>query len=250
MITNKLALTFDVDWAPDWAIEDCLNICLKHNIPCTVFVTHSSSILKDLLSDPRIEVGIHPNFLEGSSHGSKTEEVLDFCFDLVPDATVMRTHNLVQTTQLFGTIADNYRKIEIDCSIFLPNHTGLRPVNMYYGITSRRITRIPYFWEDDHYAVDPDCNWDGSFKKPETIGYKVFDFHPIHVVSNMCSLESYSRLKKIKDVINFSRKDIESIYNHQSGCKTFFERLISENLTGKFYTMSELVSNYNLKQHE
>lgn len=237
---NKSAITFDVDWAPDWVVEDCVDMCVSRNIPVTVFVTHQSSILKDLLTDSNIEVGIHPNFLQGSSHGSTIVEVLDYCMDLVPTAKSMRTHGLVQTTQLFGTIADCYTSIEIDVSLFLPNHPFLEPVNMYYGASERCIKRIPYFWEDDCFAMDPNHSWDLSVPILKAPGYQVFDFHPIHVAANMSSLKGYNRLKRIKKVVDFSRKDVASICNYKAGCKTLLQRLLTDTPIGQFHKISDI----------
>lgn len=242
MIVNKSAITFDIDWAPDWAIEDCVNMCISHNVPATVFVTHDSPLLKDLLAEPKIEVGIHPNFLQGSSHGSTVEEIMDHCLGLAPTSKTMRTHGLVQTTQLFGTIADYYKSIEIDVSLFLPHHPNLTSINMYYGASGRCIKRIPYFWEDDCFVTEPNHDWNMSIPILRKPGYQVFDFHPIHVVANMNSLNGYNHLKTIKPVMNFTRKDIASIYNDEEGCKTFLQRLLTETPSCQFFKISDMIN--------
>ncbi len=110
------AITFDIDWAPDFAIEMCANICQDNGVGATFFATHASPILASIASRPGFEIGIHPNFLENSSHGRLPTDVMAFCMDIVPDAKCMRTHSLVQSSPILGMIADEYPQIEIDAS--------------------------------------------------------------------------------------------------------------------------------------
>ena len=60
------ALTGDQDWTPDWALEATLDLAAAHGVPFHLFVTNHSP----LLSHPSVTLGIHPNFLEGSTHGA------------------------------------------------------------------------------------------------------------------------------------------------------------------------------------
>ena len=39
---NKILLSFDTDWAPDFVIEKITNILIKKKIKSTWFITHSS----------------------------------------------------------------------------------------------------------------------------------------------------------------------------------------------------------------
>ena len=76
---------FDIDWASDEVIRKVTEQLVEAKIKSTWFVTHDSPILdffrsrKDLFS-----LGIHPNFLEGTSHGNSEEEILNNLMTIVP----------------------------------------------------------------------------------------------------------------------------------------------------------------------
>ena len=143
-----ISITFDIDWAPDWCIELCSSVCTSAGIEATFFATHQSDILKDLKSNPRFELGIHPNLLPRSNHGSTWDEILGFVLNLVPDAKCMRTHALVQSSPFLEHVI-NTTGIETDVSLFLPFYRGLMASKLYLQKDGREIIRLPYFWEDD-----------------------------------------------------------------------------------------------------
>ena len=39
-MTKKYILTFDIDWAPDYAIQHCLNLLDEKGVSATFFATH------------------------------------------------------------------------------------------------------------------------------------------------------------------------------------------------------------------
>src|SRR4051812_2735731 len=130
MLTAK-AITFDVDWAPDFMVEECINTCAKAGIPASFYATHPSPILAEIASDSRFELGIHPNFMPLSSHGSNYRDVLKYCLDLVPTATSMRTHSLYQDSRMFAELLATYSQIRVDASLFLPGHRNLHAVDFH-----------------------------------------------------------------------------------------------------------------------
>src|SRR5207244_3974947 len=74
---------------------------MASQVRATWFVTHMSPAISRLRRNPELfELGIHPNFLPGSTHGDTPDAVLRHCRALVPDAVSMRTHCLVQSTLL------------------------------------------------------------------------------------------------------------------------------------------------------
>ncbi|HEY8645027.1 MAG TPA: hypothetical protein VIL77_04030 [Gaiellaceae bacterium] len=63
-------LTLDVDWCPDSAIDDVAELLIERDVPATWLVTHTSPAIDRLrLRADLFELGIHPNFLPGSTHG-------------------------------------------------------------------------------------------------------------------------------------------------------------------------------------
>ena len=124
-----MALTIDIDWAPDFMIDFAAEALAARRVCATWFVTHSSPAVDRLRQHPKLfELGIHPNFQPGSTHGKEWAEVLDHCMGLVPDATSMRTHDLFQSTKLLDMIITQ-TPIITDLTLFLP----------YAASTSRRL---------------------------------------------------------------------------------------------------------------
>ena len=60
--TDKIFLAFDVDWPHDEIILDCYQIVENAEFQSTWFCTHDSDYLRFLKDDPKVELGIHPNF--------------------------------------------------------------------------------------------------------------------------------------------------------------------------------------------
>jgi hypothetical protein len=127
------AITLDIDWAPDWCIEQAYRTLVIHGARATFFVTHRSPVIDELLDDDRFEVGIHLNFLAHTTQGCSTEEILDPCLAIAPDARAIRTHSLFQSLPLLQLLTSKYAQIDVDVSLFLPVDPDLRPVAWHYS---------------------------------------------------------------------------------------------------------------------
>jgi peptidoglycan/xylan/chitin deacetylase (PgdA/CDA1 family) len=182
-------LTFDVDWAPDWAVRDVLDILRAHDAPATFFVTHPSPINEEIASNGH-EVGIHPNFLPGSSHGVDPLAVMRSVLELAPAARVMRTHSLVQGTTLFEAVLAAHPQIQYDMSLMTYGspHTGWTD----WHSRGRRMRRHNYNWEDDIAFDDTSQDWTTCTAMAPL---DVYDFHPIHVALNSSREDAYMSLK-------------------------------------------------------
>ena len=79
---GKLFLTFDVDWCSDEVLSYTLDIVEKYDINSTFFITHQTALLDRMRENPKIELGIHPNFnplLNGDfQYGRSIREVIEF----------------------------------------------------------------------------------------------------------------------------------------------------------------------------
>lgn len=225
---NCLALTFDIDWAPDWCVALCARICEEQGVNATFFATHQSRVLEDVARNPLFEIGIHPSFLPGSSQGEDPRSVLDHCLGLVPGATAMRTHGLVQSSALYALVGDAYPQIETDVSLLLPFHRNLEPTDSYLGARKRRVTRLPYFWEDDVAADWPTWNWD---RAPEfAAGLRIYDFHPIHIALNLRHVADYQRLKASvapRPLYDLSADEVAPYLCSEPGAQTYLRRLVA-----------------------
>ena len=94
---SPILVTLDIDWAPDWMVEDVVERLVRAGVRATLFATHDSPLLRSLEGNSEIEIGLHPNFLPGSSHGSTPEEIFATLRSWYPRATACRTHSLVQS---------------------------------------------------------------------------------------------------------------------------------------------------------
>ena len=241
-------VTFDVDWAPEWAIALCADLCARAGAKATFFATHPSPLLTELATDPRFEVGIHPNFLPRSSHGQTAEQVVRACLAFAPAARSMRTHSLVQSSPIFDTVGNQFEQIDTDMSLFLPFHVGLQPVDYFIGDGLRRMIRLPYHWEDDVAAMWPGWRWDAEPTWGE--GLAAVDFHPILVALNMASLTTYQALKQRlvgRRLIDLSREDVAPLVNGGAGAATYLKRLL-EGLERPSLTATEAAGQW-AKQH-
>ena len=78
--------TSDFGWASDFCLDDLLEFLCEYEIVPTVFGTHSSMALERYVATGAAEVGLHPNFLPGSSHGASEVQVIDHVQALFPQA--------------------------------------------------------------------------------------------------------------------------------------------------------------------
>jgi hypothetical protein len=219
-----LVVTFDIDWAPDFAIDAAAAQLRAAGVRATWFVTHASPAVDRLRESPDLfELGIHPNFFAHSSHGDSLEEVLDHVKRLVPEARSIRSHGLYHSSRVLAAIARDDR-LEVDSSIFLPGHPHLRPVPLRLG--GHSITRIPYFWSEEYEWELERPNWSlDPIVAGE--GLKVLNFHPIHVFLNSADGAPYQALKAAAP----SLPDVDvalaqSKVNPGSGTRTLFDRAV------------------------
>jgi hypothetical protein len=217
-------VTIDVDWAPDFMIRAVAKMLLEASVRSTWFVTHRSEAVHELREKPELfELGIHPNFLEGSSHGRTPEEVIKHCMDLVPEAVCMRTHALVQSTPLLESVV-RLSPVRTDVSLFLPGVPAVGPLVQH--AVSASLLRVPYSWEDDDEMARPRPCWDYTAHLVGS-GPVIFDFHPVHVYLNSSSFEPYRLLKSRKPSFSeLSPADAEPYVNSDAGAGTMFRALL------------------------
>jgi hypothetical protein len=189
---SRTAVTLDVDWAPDYAIDFVAARLLRYGVAATWFVTHASDATERLRQRSDLfELGIHPNFLPGSTHGEQPADVLAHCMSLVPEARTMRTHGLVQSSALLGLVRAS-TPIAVDVSLFLPHARHL--TTLHYPLEAGSLLRIPFIWEDDAEMYREQPDWRTASVARSADGLAVFCFHPIHVYLNSPDMQSYRTL--------------------------------------------------------
>jgi hypothetical protein len=217
------AITLDTDWAPDFVIDAVAERLIARRTRATWFVTHTSPVIDRLRRYPELfELGIHPNFLPSSTQGMTPREVLKTCLELVPGATSMRTHGLMQSTPLLEVVMAN-TTVHTDVSIFLPHMPRVEPVEYWWQ--GQMLLRVPYIWEDDFEIERPAPNWhvDALLDSP---GARIFNFHPILVYLNSADLRTYTTLKGRCPVLaRAERLQVDDLIHHGTGAGTAFDTL-------------------------
>lgn len=187
-------LTFDIDWASDEVLNYTVDILEKYDVAATFFVTHDTPALQRIKENPKLELGIHPNFnflLNGSfDNGQNIHEVLKGILEIVPEAKSVRSHSMTQSShileafKLFGLTHDANHFISVIAEI------DLKPWIHWNGLI-----RCPYFWEDDvHYIEKDEYSVDQLLSRN---GLKIFDFHPIHVYLNTEAADRYEKSRAV-----------------------------------------------------
>jgi hypothetical protein len=200
-----IAFTSDIDWAPEEVIADTMNLLEYYGVKCTFFSTHHS--LELAKSNKKLfEIGIHPNFnpiLSGKSD-KRPEDIIDDLLDIHPEAQGVRSHSMLQSTNLLQLFAD--KKLLYEANHFMPYQTGIKPFKLWTGMV-----RIPYNWEDDvHWAYGYSFDQCGMELSDDNL--LVFDFHPIHIYLNTENKYRYNEAKKFyqepKTLINYRNKEV------------------------------------------
>ena len=221
---SNIIITLDTDWAPDFMIDFAARLLIKYNVKSTWFWTNRTGALSKLRNQRELfEIGIHPNFLPGSSHGDSVEQVLRHMTDLIPEAVSVRTHGVYQYGHLLSEIVRT-TNIKVDATIFLPEMSDIKSVKHLtpYG----PLLRIPTFWADDYELIKSSPCW-SPCKLMRTKGLQVYNFHPIHIYLNTPNHEYYEEFRSNRvDLKNMSIQQADSYINKGIGVQNFFIELL------------------------
>lgn len=239
-----IAITLDIDWAPDIVIDRVANMLIERNVKATWFVTHASRAIDRLRKRPDLfELGIHPNFLPGSTHGDSPAKVLNHCLGIVPEAVSMRAHALSQSTPILAKVIET-SKIKVDVSIFLPLMPGIRPFE--YNWNGGKLIRVPFFWEDDFEIQKAEPQLALQSLLGIGNGLKVFNFHPVHVFLNSVSICYYNELRR-RGLESISLTDVGmGLSDSLKGVGDLFQECIYHAATNDGVTISEVVQVYEI----
>lgn len=211
---DKVYLSFDLDWADDVVLAALLDRLEALELPATIFITHATPLLERMRANPRLELGLHPNFrpllrkeLQEKGQPETAGELLGRLKDLVPEAVSVRPHCLIDSQDFFPLYAAC--GLTHESGLMLPFAPGqaLRPFRYLSGVI-----RVPCGFEDNVHFLGLEEGWGrlaaGEPSSPgpaepsaqrqgcggagdwsagpflEAPGLKVFNFHPIHLYLN------------------------------------------------------------------
>ncbi len=222
--TSPLCFTTDIEWAPDWAIRDLFELADQHGVPLTPFLTHRSQYLaRRLMEDDTADVGLHPNFLPGSTHGATVDEVIATTQAFWPDAISFRSHCFYDETRMLRKMAE--KGFRYDSNLFAFLQPMLAPLRTVAGTV-----RLPVFWEDDVHSI-AGLPWEiGALRAAlDGPGLKIVNVHPLRVALNVPDegfAESHRRLGSAVHV------DARAEAHPGKGARTFLEDLFAHATSG------------------
>ncbi len=216
-------ITIDLDWAPDYMIEPIAAALIKRRVRATWLITHMSPAVDALRKRSDLfELGIHPNFLPGSSHGVTSDEVIDHCMSLVPSARCVRSHGLMQSTRLLHELARR-EELCVDLSLYLHHCPSAAPCRFAYR--GACLLRLPHVWEDDFEMECSDASWRlDPIQRLD--GMKILNFHPVHVFLNCPSGEAYNAYRRLGGVNAKTEAAAGALKHAGPGPATMFSEVI------------------------
>jgi Polysaccharide deacetylase len=209
----EFVLSADLDWASEYCIEHFLSITGRFSIKPTIFVTHDSAALRRAAREGRVELGIHPNFLQPSTHGESIGSIIKHVLELAPRATSVRCHRHFAGREIERALTAHGLRIDSNTHGHLQG--GLAPIELPSGLL-----RLPVFFEDDcHWTQD--MTW--RFRDHETDffspGLKILNFHPFLVSLNAPDAAFYHRHKRHIPTLTVS--DAARLRHQGDGIATF-----------------------------
>lgn len=229
-----VCFTSDIDWASEYAIKSTIDFFKNKNIPLTMFLTHESEVVKKALEKNEIKVGLHPNFMPDSSQGDDYGKVIDFCFNIFPNAIGYRSHRYYSVNDTVEMMIKRGIKFESNICTLLDN--------MPPFLHRNGIIEFPIFFEDGAYLLN---NEKVDFKNFEedflSSGLKVINIHPMHLMLNT---PYFKYTREIKDKLsryewnNLTKESLEKIsYKGNNGIKKVIEDMLESVVKNKLKTM-------------
>lgn len=224
MMLNDYVITIDVDWAPDWAIEEVANVLIANNVKATWFITHDSQEIRNLFI-PLFGIGLHPNFEEGSTQGKNHKEVMRHLKRIVPHAKPIRTHGLVQSSRLLQMMREEFDILH-DASLFLPEIPNIIPQEIFFRRLKRDRYVSTFLGEDDVEMHRPEPCFSLTCNEYHVRELKIFNFHPVHIVLNSSDMNICYSCKRHIDITKCSHSDLQPYHNTGYGTGTFFKEIV------------------------
>ena len=227
-------LTSDLDWASDYALQDFMSLVEAFKIRPTLFATHASPLLTDLIAREAIEIGLHPNYLPGSSHGESIASVTGHLCGLFPQAKAFRSHHFFHSSGVEQEMVK--RQILLDSNLSLYFQPGIVPLRRGSGLTC-----LPVFWEDDtHWSNGGTWEADKYIRRFLTPGLKILNVHPFFIAANIPDQNYYEEIRA--HIPTLSARSVKKIRYPGAGARTFFIALLAElsRRSQPFYSLAEL----------
>ncbi|WP_421900079.1 hypothetical protein [Maridesulfovibrio sp.] len=214
------SVTIDTDWVPQFMLDHVLDMLRDSNVPATIFCTSPY----DIEDSEQIEIGLHPNMMENSTHGDSEESRFAHVASLYPNAIGCRTHSCYWHGRMYDLLIKH--KIQYDSSLLVPFQDYLK------SFTFRGVTRFPIWCGDNLYMhLNPDTavfNPSGM----DTPGLKVLHFHPVHIWFNSRTVDETRAILDGRSLPELNRKEAHALRRKGNGLEKIFADALRQ-LSGK-----------------
>jgi polysaccharide deactylase WbmS-like protein len=233
-----IAITVDVDWAPDSVVEDTVELIEDAGVRMTLFATHANALVTNTKAH---EIGVHPNFLPLPFKGCKKE--LDRLLALYPQSKGVRCHSYHQNSRILDLFVE--RGLIYDSNVVMFQCDRIELFRHWNGLI-----RVPVFWEDDVNCIAGE-SWVPTMPAVlDTDAVYVFNFHPVHVFLNTETLRRYESARpyyhnpaKLREFVNPEPSG--------TGTRVFLRRLLALIQAGHpATTVSEIVTAWSSRVAE
>ncbi len=232
-------LTTDTDWASEYALDQFFAFVAEFSIRPTVFATHASRAVSQREASGAVEVGLHPNFFPGSSHGVTQNEVLDHVQALFPTAQAVRCHAAFDHSRLAHELYRRGFRYTSNVLLYLQPH--LVPLRHGLGLAC-----YPVFWEEDVHWYNLPGDWDvdrvwSAFLTP---GLKILNVHAFMMAINACGQAHYEKSKP--HITTLSASSCASLRHTGPGSATFLREVLTRlrDRGEQFLTLGEVAREY------
>lgn len=216
-----MIVTIDIDWACEPAIEEVLSFLEDKKIMPTVFSTHNSPIIEQIMD--KIDVGLHPYFGFNSSHGSTITEVVKYVTGLPHNLAAFRCHRFA--------ICNASKQAMVEAGMLLSSNvcTDLEIIAPFRDRSG--LIEVPIFLEDGGYLlrkhpIKLDKKLENLILLQEI---KVLSIDPMHFALNT---PNFSYMHAIKQSIsreawrNMTRATLNKLKWHQYGIRSLIIELL------------------------
>ncbi|AOW12647.1 hypothetical protein LPB72_16595 [Hydrogenophaga crassostreae] len=216
--TDVVALTMDIDWAPDYAVEAVLELVSNAGMKITAFATHQSPLL--IQSQKFVEIGLHPdNTRPHPVHGFSQK--ITKLREMYPDSIGLRCHR-----NFFGQNISDFAVqsgIEYDVSSFLWQ-TPLAQGHIDYN----GLVKLSYIWEDGIH-VDVGNPLDVNSLPLDGPGLKIFNVHPMLIYLNAPTDDLRKTLTRgISDLVSVPESHFSGSQFGGYGLKNLYRDFLGE----------------------
>lgn len=192
-----IAITIDIDWAPNQISLSIINLLNSYNIPYTIYCTdynadhsgNSHSLIEHV--NKQSEIGLHPNFIEKDNYLKVFQDLLK----IYPSVKGFRSHNGMTGWPISETASKLGLKYETYCTIY---HKYIDPFKINANVLDFYIFTTCFF--DSQMLNVPSFDWDFRrlwFSNRLSLDNEIYilGFHPNILYYDMGNIDEYLQKK-------------------------------------------------------